>query len=219
MKQRVITALEAQKRNQERVNVFLDDEFAFSLNSMEAAKLRKGQALTEAEIALLRDDDAITRAVDQAARFLAYRPRSTQEVRRYLTQKEHPPAVVDTALDRLSQMGYLNDADFARFWVENRTMFKPLGPRALRYELRQKGIANEIIERILAESEAPQDLAYRAAADRARRFQAVTPDELRKKIGSFLQRRGFSYETSHGVIEQLIAEFAEEGRFAEDEDA
>lgn len=214
----VITTLELQKRNKERVNVYLDDEYAFSLSLVEASKLRKGQTLSDEEIALLRNDDAVIRAVDSALRFLAYRPRSTQEVRRNLTQKELNPVVIDSALDKLSQMGYLNDADFARFWVDNRTQFKPLGPRALRYELRQKGVADDLIEHVLAETEDPQALAYRAAAERARRISRATPQDFRKKIGSFLQRRGFNYETTHTVIEQLVTELSEEGFFPQEED-
>ena len=86
----VITALEVQKRNKERVNVYLDDEFAFGLNMMEAAKLRKGQTLTAEEIKVLTDEDAINQAVNRAIDFLSYRPRSTEEVRRNLIKKIYP---------------------------------------------------------------------------------------------------------------------------------
>jgi len=75
-----ITTIEIQKRNKERANIYLDGEYAFSLSLIEAAKLHKGQTLTDAEITTLREADTITRAVDQAARFLAYRPRSIEEV-------------------------------------------------------------------------------------------------------------------------------------------
>ncbi|MCI0353322.1 MAG: hypothetical protein L0Z53_28210, partial [Acidobacteriales bacterium] len=79
---RVITALEVQKKNKERVSVYLDGEYAFSLSLVEAARLRKGQALAEDDIHALQGQDEIGKAVDRAARFLAYRPRSVQEVRR-----------------------------------------------------------------------------------------------------------------------------------------
>ena len=139
----VITALEVQKRNKERVNVYLDDEFAFGLSLMEAAVLKKGQTLSDEEIDQLKQEDAIVQAVDHAIRFLSYRPRSSQEVRQNLSKKKIPETVIESALERLENLGYLDDSAFVRFWVENRNSFKPMGARALSYELRQKGISTK----------------------------------------------------------------------------
>lgn len=204
-----ITTIEIQKRNKERANVYLDGDYAFSLSLIEAAQLRKGQTLTDAEVSRLREADAITRAVDQAARFLAYRPRSTEEVRRNLTAKQFTPSVIDPALDRLESLGYLDDEAFARFWLENRQTFKPRSPRALRYELRQKGVAGSIIDAVLADMDV-QEAAYRAAQERIRRLKGLDRKVFRQKLGGFLQRRGFSYGDSHAVIQQLESELVEE---------
>jgi regulatory protein len=202
----VITALEVQKRNKERVNVFVDGEYAFSLTLIEAARLHKGQTLSEAEIAVLRDEDAIIEATNKALRFLAYRPRSIQEVRRNLAQKSLPPAVIEAALDRLSAMGYLNDQTFARYWVENRETFKPLGPAALRYELRHKGVANDVIDEVLSEALDVEAAAYRAATNEARRLRGRSRREFHTKLANLLKRRGFAYSTGRSVIHRLIEE-------------
>jgi regulatory protein len=204
-----ITTIEIQKRNKERANVYLDGDYAFSLSLVEAAQLRKGQTLSDAEVSRLREADAITRAVDQAARFLAYRPRSIEEVHRNLTAKQFPPAVIDSALDRLESLGYLDDEAFARFWLENRQTFKPRSPRALRYELRQKGVADSIIDAVLADMDV-QEAAYRAAQERIRRLKGLDRKAFRQKLGGFLHRRGFSYGVSHAVIQQLESELVEE---------
>ncbi|PJF25209.1 MAG: RecX family transcriptional regulator, partial [Phototrophicales bacterium] len=135
-----ITTLEVGKRDPSRVNVYLDDEYAFSLALDDAARLRKGQELTNADIAALKSADAVVRAVDSASRFLAVRPRSIQEVRDHLIRKRFENAVISQAIDKLQALGYLDDQAFAAFWVRERRTFKPLGARALRYELRQKGI-------------------------------------------------------------------------------
>jgi regulatory protein len=198
-----ITALEVQKRNKERVNVYLDDEYAFSLEALKAASLRKGQTLTETEVDALRGEDEVARAVETAARFLAYRPRSVAEVRRNLVEKDTPDEVIDAALQRLHDMRYLDDHAFATFWVENRSQFKPLSPRALRYELRQKGVADTIISEVLS-SVNPHESAYRAAESHARRLRGNSKDVFRHKLDVFLQRRGFSHQAAREVIEQLI---------------
>ena len=82
-----ITRLEQQKNNKDRVNVYLDDEFAFGLNLMDAAHLRKGQELTENDIVELRQKDAIVKSIGIAVNLLSYRPRSTHEIRQKLQKK------------------------------------------------------------------------------------------------------------------------------------
>lgn len=205
----VITALEAQKRNKERVNIYLDGEYAFSLTLIEASRLRKGQVLSSEEIAALRNEDEITRTVERALRFLGYRPRSTAEVRRNLVQAKTPEPVVDFAIERLQTMGYLDDAAFARFWIENRETFRPSGPAALRYELRQKGVADMVIETVLQDMDAAE-AAYRAARSKVNQFRGSSRQQFKQKIGNFLQRRGFAYSTSRDIIQQLMDEISEE---------
>ncbi|GAB4524903.1 MAG: RecX family transcriptional regulator [Anaerolineae bacterium] len=205
----IITALEVQKRNKERVNVYLDGEYAFSVTLIEATRLKKGQQLTEADIRALKDTDEINKAFERAVNFLTSRPRSEAEVRRNLLTKDVPEPVIDSVIARLHSMGYLDDLAFARYWLENRDAFKPRGSMALRYELRQKGIANSIIDTVLEDFDS-SDAAYRAAVDKARRLRGSTYQEFRTKLGSFLQRRGFNFATSRDVIEQLSSELTQE---------
>jgi regulatory protein len=210
----IITALEVQKRNKKRVSVYLDEEYVFSLSLDEAAHLHKGQMLSDADVAQFRDQDAVTRAVDSAARFLSVRPRSIQEVRQNLLQKSHPPAVIDAALERLTALGYLDDHAFAEFWIRDRNTHKPLSPKALRYELRQKGISNTIITEVLTEVD-PEDAAYRAAMSQSRRLRGSDRRAFREKMSAFLQRRGFSYSTVRATVQLVIEELdAEAGFFA-----
>ncbi len=201
----VITALEVQKRNKKRVSVFIDDEYSFSVSLDEAARLRKGQVVSDAELAALTQEAAITTATDSAARFLAIRPRSAREVRQNLARKEIPPAVIDAALERLTAFGYIDDRAFADLWVRDRMTYKPTSPRALRYELRQKGIANEIIDVVLTDLDA-EDSAYRAAQAQARRLRGTERRDFKNKLGAFLQRRGFSYEVARSAIRRLMQE-------------
>jgi regulatory protein len=204
-----ITRLEQQQKQKDRVNVYLDGEFAFGLNMLDAAMLRKGQILTEDEITQMRDQDAVIKAFDQAVRYLSYRPRSRQEIQQYLKGKEIPPETQERAITRLETAGYLDDRAFARFWIENRTQFQPRGPHALRYELRQKGIAPTLIEELLRETVDVDAAAYQAASAHGRRLRGLTHREYRQKMGAFLQRRGFAYSTASQIIRRLIDELAD----------
>jgi len=203
-----ITSLEVQKRNKERVNVFIDGAFAFGLNMMDAARLKKGQVLTETDITRLQYGDAVVRAVDSAAHFLQYRPRSSAEIRRNLKKKDIPPDVIEAAMERLEALGYLDDEKFARFWVENRDTFKPRGPFALRAELRRKGVPDAIIDRVVEEVDV-YDAAYRAAQKKLSRYRGETEFDFKRKLGAFLQRRGFGFEVVNDVLTRVIEELAE----------
>ncbi len=208
----VITALEIQKKNKQRVNVYLDGVFAFGLNLMAAAGLKKGQALSETEISRLRAEDTVQQAVDSAAHFLSYRPRSRQEMRRNLAEKEFDSTVIEAALDRLTQMGYLDDVAFARFWTQNRADFKPLSHRALRQELRQKGIADPAIDEALSQLD-ESGMADQAARSQVRKLRNSTPRVFRAKLSAFLMRRGFSYDTTEDAVNRLMDELADDPQY------
>lgn len=196
-----ITGLVAQKRNKERVNVYIDDEFAFGLAMIEALKLKKGQHLTDADIARLKALDEIEKAHERALNYLSYRPRSRSEVQQNLSEK-YPDATVEAVIERLERAGLINDEEFARFWVENRDRFKPRSERALRYELRQKGVSDREIDLALEELD-EADAALRAAEDRLRRYRNADEDTFRKRLTDFLARRGFSYGIIRDVVDQL----------------
>jgi len=203
-----VTRLERQKKHPERVNVYLDGDFAFSLPDIEAARLSKGQALSEAEVAQLQAQGTVAKAVDQALRLLASRPRSVHEVRLALAKK-HDSGVVERAIERLISMGYLDDAAFARFWVDNRAAFKPLSTRALRCELSSKGVPKAIIHEALAQV-VEAETALNAARSQLRRWQGKPRVECQAHLLAFLQRRGFGYSTARAAVRTLMAQLDEE---------
>lgn len=201
-----VTLLERQKKNQERVNIYLDDEFAFGLNIMDALQLKKGQELDEATIAELKNKDAIVKAIDVAVNLLSYRPRSTHEIRQKLRKKNYDEFVIETAIERMLDRKYLDDLAFARFWIESRNRSKPRGKRAISYELRNKGVADSIIRDLIDEMIDEESGAYEAAQKRVRRMRGKTEYEFKQKVGAFLQRRGFNYESVNQALTTIIDE-------------
>jgi regulatory protein len=200
-----ITALVVQKRNKQRVNVYLDGEFAFGLAMIEAMKLSKGQQLSDEDIARLEALDEVEVAKEKALDYLSYRPRSVEEVQRSLLDKDFSPYAVEIVIDKLLEAGLLDDEAFARYWVENRERFKPRSRRALRYELRRKGLSDAAIDPALEDVD-EYDAAYRAAESRVRRYRNADEATFRKKMGGYLQRRGFSYSITRDVLDTLWQE-------------
>lgn len=201
-----ITAIEVQKKNPNRVSIFLDEQFAFGLSRMVAAWLSVGQELSQEKIAALREEDAREVAIQKALRFLGYRARSVHEVRENLQKHEIPEAVIALTLERLQETGLLNDQEFAQAWVENRNTFRPRSHRALTLELRRKGLDDDVIQQTLEQTVNETSLVSDAARKYLRKVQGLDWPDFRKKLGGFLGRRGFSYEVIAPVVRELWAE-------------
>lgn len=205
-----ITAIQVQKNNPNRVNVYLDGEFAFGLAHIVAAWLQVGQGLDEEKITKLLAEDSRERALRQALLFLSYRARSENEIRQNLSKHEIPDAVIEETLERLRRDGFADDKKFASAWVENRSTFRPRGRRALAMELRQKGIDDATIESALQEVD-DEALAYEAGQKKARKGRVQEWNEFRKKMSEFLARRGFSYSVITPIVKRLWDESHPDG--------
>jgi regulatory protein len=206
-----ITGLRFQKHSPDRVNVYLDGRFVFGLPAVEAAKLRVGQDLEDRDVERLRSLDLEQKAYDRAVRFLASRPRSEAEVKSRLERSDTDPAVIEAVIRRLKAQSYLDDVEFARFWVEGRQRFSPRSAIALRQELRRKGLDDSTIAPAVAELDVA-DAAYQAARPRALRLSGLADSDpvlFRRKMGDFLLRRGFDYEVVREVVMRLMRELAD----------
>ncbi len=205
---KTVTRLVVQKRDKERVNVYLDGEFAFGLALAEALTLRIGQTLTEEQIAALQHEDGYHKARARALDQLSRRPRSRREMERFLAKHEVAPAQIERVLDRLSEVGLLDDAAFARFWIETRDTFRPRSAMAIRHELRTKGLDETIIDQALAEIGLDEvEGAYRVALKLLPRLRAIpTQRDFQQKLAGHLGRRGFSWEVIRQVAERLWEE-------------
>lgn len=213
MADKTITAIRFQKRDKDRVNLFLDGAYAFPLPAVVAADLRIGQRLSEREIGTLKEADLHSRGYNRALRFLAVRPRSQAEVRRNLEAfrpregRRLSEAQIESIIARLHEQEFLDDRAFARFWVEQRNRFRPVAPRALRYEMRLKGVDDSVAEEIIDEMSDAASACEAAARSRLYRWREETdPMQFRRKMASFLQRRGFGWDVAGEVVDRIWQE-------------
>jgi regulatory protein len=198
-----ITSIKTQRRNRKRVNVYLDGEYGFSLGLEVAASLKRGDSLSAEEIEELQLRDSEEMAYSRSLKYLAYRPRSTAEVRRYLRKKAVSEQVSERVAGRLREVGLLDDRAFAEYWVENRETFRPRSRRLLRQELRQKGIDEELVSEVLTGVD-EENSAHRAAVRQAPKYARLDDEGFRQKMSSFLRRRGFNYEVAREAVSRLL---------------
>lgn len=200
-----VTGLEPQVKRPNRFNLYIDDHFALGLSLDVAAGVRIGQELTRQELEALARREQEQDAHERALRYLEQRPRSEGEIRRQLRSKGFDDETIDRVVARLRAVKLLGDQAFARYWVENREGFKPRSARALKYELRQKGVGDAEIARAVSKVD-ERASAYRAARPKALRWKALDAQAFREKLGGFLARRGFDYGVTRETVQKLWRE-------------
>ncbi len=203
-----ITSIIVQKNNKRRFNVFIDEEFRFSVGYTIALTLRPGDVLSPSRIEEIKSADQQEQAYEKSLHYLKFRPRSRQEVVRYLEEKGFAEKAVETTLKRLEFFRYIDDEAFSRFWIDSRERHRPRGEFALRFELKAKGIPDVIIDDMLSGYEETEP-AWRAIYPKLRAWKPGDAFELKKKIHAFLNRRGFTYSTCETVFERAVQWMAE----------
>jgi regulatory protein len=151
--------------------------------------------------------------MELATRHLGARPRSRWELERRLRRAGADEPVLSATLERLAELGYVDDAAFARWWGEQRDRHSPRGLRMIEAELRQHGVGRDVIEAYRAEhaepERVPEDEALpgseaeraRDALERHLRGRPLPTDaRALQRIGMFLMRRGFDAETARSTI-------------------
>ena len=210
-----ITALTAQVRSADRVNVFIDGTYDFSLDVAQVVDcgVKVGRMLTEAELAELRREGEFGKLYARALEYTLMRPHSAREIRDYLQRKTLPRkykqrktgtlvekpgaslAVVQRVFARLEQRGHIDDGAFAQWWVENHHQSKGVSRRKLEAELRAKGVAPEMIHQALAQSRrTDEDELAKVIAKKRPRY----PDE--QKLIAYLLRQGFAYDDIRAAL-------------------
>ena len=201
-----ITALRIGKGQRKRVNMFLDDRFACSLEAETVIKegLQIGQELSSGQIEALTRSNHFYRCLNAASHFLSYRPRSEFEVRERLLHQGFDDNTTESVIAKLKEQGLVDDVAFAQFWRDNRDSFSPRSQWLTKLELRKKGITDDLIDQVIDTID--DDSAYRAALSKARSLPRSDYQSFRRRLGEFLKRRGFGYGVINHTIERLWSE-------------
>lgn len=144
---------------------------------------------------------------NRTLKFLSFRPRSKKEIKDYLSKKKVNEEVASKIIQKLEELNFLNDEEFAKWLIEQRTNFKPRSSRLIKIELKQKGISEEIIDSQISSSETglisnELEKAKKIVESKIYKYKGLPKQEIFRKLGGLLMRKGFSYD----VIKQSIDE-------------
>jgi len=186
-----VTNIKQQLKRNDRYAIHIDGKYVLSLGESELlhSGLRIGDELTKPEVNKLKKRAGVDKDLDATMRFVAIRPRSMWEVDNYLKRKGVEEDAKDEILNKLSNSGFVDDESFARSWVANRRLLKPVSKRRLTQELRIKRVDSTVIDKILAEDEVT-DIATLQQLIAKKRNQYK--DDL--KFMQYLARQGYSYQ-------------------------
>ena len=199
-----ITSISVQAKNQDRVNISVDGQYRFSLDIFQVGDLgvKVGKEYSDDELAELETESQFGKLYSRALEYSLLRPHSSREVRDYLWRKTrdrrgkegklikgYSPSLAERVLTKLEQKGYVADEKFARWWIESRNLVKGTSLRKLRAELQSKGVAGQVIDAVLAESDRTDESELRKMIAKK---QARYPDE--QKFIQYLARQGFGYD-------------------------
>jgi regulatory protein len=199
-----ITAIKQQERLKGRYSIYVDEKYAFSLSAdaLLAEKLHTGLEIDEQQLKTYKKLSADDKAYNLALAYIARRMRSEWELHDYFRRKGYEPELGGQILEKLRRLGFVDDAKFAEAWVRNRRLLKPVSVRRLKQELRQKRIADDIAEQVLAADETDDRAVLRELIARKRR-QTKYQDDLR--LMQYLARQGFGYQDIKNALEALEA--------------
>lgn len=203
-----ITDISLQAKNPDRVNVSVDGKYRFSLDVFQVGELgvKVGREYTDEELQELETESRFGKLYGRALEYCMLRPHSVREVRDYLYRKTltkkyrdrqgevkekqgYSPTLTARVLDKLQQKQYVDDENFARWWVENRNLAKGTSLRKLTAELRAKGVSGSIIEEVLGESLRSDATELTKMIEKKR---SKYDDD--QKLIAYLVRQGFSYD-------------------------
>lgn len=190
----VITAIKAQVKNSERISVFIDGKYVFSLtyNQLLEQKLHVGLEIDRPRLEELKHTCDFGKAYERALLYVMLRPRSYKEVRDYARRKNWSTEDTQKIIDKLTQHKYLDDANFARAWVESRILNKNISQRKLCVELKQKGVAENIISDVLKKAQYDENDALKTLINKKQKLTRYADDQ--QKLTRYLIGQGFNYE-------------------------
>ena len=212
-----ITSIEPQKRRKGRFNIYVEGQFSFAADENLLAKnmLVTGKSLTADQIEKLIGENEAGKLFDASLRFLSYRPRSEKEVADFLVKKiaraenikfteATQSPVISQIITRLKKQSFLDDEEFADWWVKVRTGSQPKGPYLIKRELTGKGIDKEIIEKAISKIKNQPAFGRNVIEKKIKTWKKLTMFELKNKIYQHLARRGFDSAAIKEVIAQIV---------------
>lgn len=202
-----ITRIESQKRNINRVNIYIDNKFAFGLTDEIRYKydLHTNKEIDEEFVEDILKAEEQRKVINNALNLISYRQRSIKEIRQNLTMKGYEDIYIEKAIEYCKGQNYLNDEDFADSFIKDKQNLNKYGSKRIKYELINKGVSKNVIEKVLQID--PEDeycTALELAEKRMNSYNGQDRNSIYRKLGGFLQRKGYPFDIVKKVLDEVL---------------
>jgi regulatory protein len=191
-----ITKIEKQKNSQKRYSIYMDEEFRFGLSEQDLLyfKFKEGMDITVERYNYIMEYVIYTKAKDKAYKYLGYKSRTEKELTDKLIEQEYPEEIIARIIEQFKDYGYINDQNYAVGHINKCIRYKPMAKKMLKYELVKKGVARNIIENTVENSNINEmDMAVELLQKKVKYKTRADEKEI-KRAYNYLLRRGFDYD-------------------------
>lgn len=197
-----ITKITQQLKQRDRYSIYIDDKYSFSLSesALLESQLVSGQELSQEEVVAFKQKSSEDKLYNRTLRWVAMRPRSVWETKEYLRRHDSPAPKSEQITNKLIELGMLDDQKYAAAFVHDTTLLRPTSVRKMIAKLRQKHIAEEVIQLTLQANPTDELASLREIVAKKRQLTKYKDDDL--KLMQFLARQGFGYSD----IKQVLGE-------------
>ena len=187
-----ITKISPAIKTEGRYNIYVDDKYSFSLDEVQLASLnlKKNDEIDAEQLDQLKSESDFGKNYVRALDLISRRPRSQREIRDYAFRKQWTKSNTERVIERLLERGYLDDAKFAEIFVRSRANLRNYSTKRMKLELRKRGVASDIVDQVLTDSENFDENAAlkNLIAKKRNRY------DNEQKLIAYLARQGFSYD-------------------------
>lgn len=206
-----ITKVEQQTKNKKRFNIYINDSFAFAVHEdvLVAYSLFTGKEIEEDYLEEVLQEEEKNKVWQKSLKYLNYKPRTEMEVKKHLMNKGYSVELIELIIDKLRKDQLINDKLYAEQFINQRISYNPKGKRLLAYELKNKGINSTDIQESLeqVDENMEYDLAIKLVKKRGSLYNGGDWISIQRKIGSFLGRRGFSFDVINKMLQENKDDF------------
>lgn len=202
-----ITKIEKQKNNLKRYSVFIDYEFAFGIDEVDLLyyKLSENTQIDETKYNFILENVIYNKAKNKAVKYISYQPRTEKEVTEKLKECEYSDDIIFRVIETMKKYNYINDKEYAKNFLTSKLNLKGYGIFKISFDLKQKGISDDIINDIIENTELNENKRALEVLEKKLRGKKISDYKEKQKLYNFLLRRGFSYD----VIKEAINNFQE----------
>ncbi|KUP09693.1 hypothetical protein Q73_02100 [Bacillus coahuilensis m2-6] len=206
----MISKITTQKRNTERYNLFINGKYAFSVDEsvLTRFQLRKGLEIDEEDIHKIQQQDDIRKAINVAVHYLSFRMRSFKEIHDHLKEKEYEEVVIASAMEKIQELGYVNDLEFAIAYSNTQRATTDKGPIRIKQELQEKGVRDSFIQQVIEEYLLDEQVekAIGIASKIIKKEKKASSLQRKQKVEQSLTRKGYPYSVISIVHEEVSYE-------------